>query len=161
MICISNRTNGHVGPAGSSFIPDEYLKTISHAFKVLLNEMHDAKACNDEFRSQPGGRAFKDMLDDASIWINYDSTNNGALWGWTIPPSFPNDLVITKYALGMGHWSTAATIVHELAHLNGAPGGSSHSAEHTVKACRMRSRRGPYDSHVVGSVVQRRDTRII
>jgi len=105
----------------------------------------------------PVGKTFKDLFDDPRIWINYDSTNNGNLWGWTVPGTHPRDLVVSRFALGMGIWSTAATIVHEMAHLNGAPGGASHAAEHTVRACRMRSRAGPYDPHVIGRFIQRRD----
>jgi hypothetical protein len=160
MICICNSTNVHVHPSGSTFVPDEYLNTISRAFAVLQKGMHNAKACNDEFKTLPGGRSFGDLLDDHRIWINYDPLNNGALWGWTMPVTHPLDLVITRYALRMGLWSTAATIVHELAHLNGAPGGASHSAEHTVRACGMRSPGGPYDPNVVGKLIRVRDTRI-
>jgi len=154
MILISEKDDGHVGPAGSISVPDEYVQTINDALELLAREMHDWMPCNSEFESLPGGRSFSDLLDDDRIWINYDPTNDGKLWGWTIPADSPNDLVITKYALRMGYWSTAATIVHELAHLDGAPGGNSKAAEHTVGTCRMKSKVGPYDPNVVGSVVK-------
>lgn len=160
MICICNSTNSHVNPAGSTFVPDKYLDTISRALAVLQKGMRDGKACNDEFKLLPGGRSFKDLLDDHKIWINYDPTNNASLWGWTMPVAHPDDLVVTQYTLRVGLWSTAATIVHELAHLNGAPGGTSHSAEHTVRACGMRSPGGPYDPNVVGKLIQARGSRI-
>ena len=108
----------------------------------------------------PGGKDFQTLFDDHTIWINYDATNNGQLWGWTMPNAHPRDIVVAQFALRMGRWSTAATTVHELAHLNGAPGGASHAAEHTVKACRMSSPAGPYDPGVIGQFVQRLDTAI-
>lgn len=43
MISISNSTNGHAGPAGSSFVPDEYLHTVGIALTILLRGMRDDK----------------------------------------------------------------------------------------------------------------------
>ena len=37
------------------------------------------------------------------------------------------------------HWTVAATLIHELAHTNGAPGGNSHAAEATLSQCLLRS----------------------
>ncbi len=34
----------------------------------------------------------------------------------------------------MGRWTVAASLVHELAHVNGAP-GDSHAAEATLPCC--------------------------
>ncbi len=104
----------------------------------------------------PGGKTFRDLIDDYTIWINYDPKNNGNDWGWTVPTTNPKDLVITQFALRMGRWSTAATIVHELAHLNGVT-GATHVAEHTVKACLMQSGAGPYNAGIIGQFIKRRD----
>lgn len=105
----------------------------------------------------PGGKTFREMFDDSRIWINFDPKNVASDWGWTTPVTHPRDLVVTQFTLRMGYWTTAATIVHELAHLNGAPGGASHAAEHTVKACRMSSPAGPYQPGVIGRFIHRRD----
>jgi hypothetical protein len=43
MICISNSTNGHAGPPGSAFVPDQYLHTVGLALTVLLTDMRDHK----------------------------------------------------------------------------------------------------------------------
>jgi hypothetical protein len=97
-----------------------------------------------------GRASFQMLFDDPANWINYDPSNNGLDWGWTLPRSAPNDIVITCYALRMGVWTAAATIVHELAHLSGAPGGNSQGAELRVRACKLQSKYGPYDPTVRG-----------
>ncbi len=140
----------HSGPTGSSSVPIEYIDTLFQALSILLHRMRDHRGCNSSFSALSGGRSFKNMFDGTTIWINYDPNNSGSDWGWTIPSTNPNDIVICKYALRMGKWSTAATIVHEMAHLNGAPGVPSHAAEHRVRACRMMSPNGPYDPSVQG-----------
>jgi hypothetical protein len=150
MMSINAGSGIHTGPPGSSPVPVEYLDTLNQAMTILLNGMREHAGCNSSFASQSGGRTFQSMFDDHTIWINYDPDNGGRLWGWTMPPTYPRDIVICRYALRMGRWSAAATIVHELAHLNGAPGGASHAAEQRVRECRMMSPNGPYDPHVTG-----------
>ena len=39
MISVSKGTVGHVGPPGSSPVPDSYLHTLSRALLILLNGM--------------------------------------------------------------------------------------------------------------------------
>jgi hypothetical protein len=57
--------------------------------------------------------------------------------------------VISQFTIRMGRWSIAGTIVHELAHLNGAD-GHSHAAEETLKYCGLQSPLGPYNPHIRG-----------
>ena len=110
--------------------------------------MRGNKSCNDHFSSLPGGRDCRSLIDDHTIWIYYDPSDG---YGWCVPSTLPNDIVVCRYALAMGRWSVAATIFHELAHLNGAPGGEGilmstlekHSAEFSVRKCRMMSGKGP------------------
>ncbi|EYF02219.1 hypothetical protein [Chondromyces apiculatus] len=61
------------------------------------------------------------------VYVNYEAGNHRD-WGWT-DPSYLHDIVLTPLALRMGRWAIAGTIVHEIAHLNGAPGGNDHAAE--------------------------------
>ena len=160
MCSVSHTKIPHIGPAGSTTIPDKYLPVVSRSLKLLQAKMRNAKSCNDDFSTLPGGKTFRELFDNAAIWVNYDPLNNGSLWGWTMPTAFPNDVVLTQYPLRMGYWSTAATIVHELAHLNGAD-GTTHAAEHTVKSCLMKSKGGPYDPNIIGRVVHRRVSAIV
>lgn len=150
MLSINAGSGIHSGPPRSSAVATEYLYTVNQAVSILLNGMRNNSLCNSSFSNLSGGRSFQHMFDDHTIWINYDPDNTGNLWGWAIPQTYPNDIVICRYALRMGKWSTAATIVHELAHLNGAPGRPSHAAEQRVRECRMMSPNGPYDSSVQG-----------
>jgi len=46
-------------------------------------------------------------------------------------------------------WEVAATIVHEFAHIAGAPGGTSKSAEKSVKMCGFNLQ---YDKNIQGSI---------
>lgn len=43
MISVSKGTAGHVGPAGSSLVPDGYLYTLGRALLILLNGMRGNK----------------------------------------------------------------------------------------------------------------------
>ncbi len=43
--------------------------------------------------------------------------------------------VTLSYAAVSSQWIMLATLVHELAHINGAPGGASKQAEDALLAC--------------------------
>jgi hypothetical protein len=145
----------HQAPPDAFPVPVEYLDVLQSALQILLAGMRGNKSCNDHFSSLPGGRDFRSLIDDHTIWIDYDPSNSKC--GWCKPSTYPNDIVVCRYALAMGRWSVAATIVHELAHLDGAPGREriprstveKHSAEFSVRKCRMMSGKGPYmDTYV-------------
>lgn len=87
------------------------------------------------------------MFQDPNIWLHYDDSTS--VWGWVMPATYPRDVVIGRVAVAYGRWSIAGTIVHELAHLNGAD-GHSHAAEETLKHCGLQSPGGPYDPHIKG-----------
>jgi hypothetical protein len=147
---INSSASPHVGPTGSGKVPKEFLSIVEAALAILKGSMRNDAACNSSFAGLSGGQTFKQFFDDPNVWMNYDPINDGKLWGWTQPSTFPKDIVVTRYALKAGRWSVAATIVHELAHLNGAPGGASKAAELRVKACHLQSSKGPYDPAVQG-----------
>jgi hypothetical protein len=138
MPTINDGSTVHNGPDGSGVFPDKYLDTLKRAIAIIQNRIRGHKDCEDSFADLPGndgsgGRTFSDMWNDFTIWLNYDPDNGGSEWGWTEPDLYPNDVVITQFTLRMGRWSTAGTIIHEMAHLNGAPGGDSKAAETTLK----------------------------
>jgi len=86
------------------------------------------------FRSLPGARSLSDLLSDNSIWINYHPTlmaygQTDAVGG--------NEIAISAISRRMGRWTVLGTLVHELAHVDGAPAGSSNAAELAVLACGM------------------------
>lgn len=149
MISVNSTENSHVGPLGSGPMPTNYLHTLRQALSLLRYRVRDNAGCNASFEQLPFKNNFQSFFDNAYIWINYDSRNDG--WcGWMRVETSPMDIVVTQFALRMGKWLTAATIIHELAHLNGAPGGESHAAELRVLECRLHSAKGPYDPSAKG-----------
>jgi len=137
-------------PPDSEEIPAKYLPTARQALDIMRTRILGKYRCDEIFSSLPGGKSLRDLYNGLDIWINYDPSNDGTDYGWTMPDTFPYDIVITQYTLRMGRWCTLGTIVHELAHLNGAPGGDSTAAEDTLKSCGLRSRSGPYEPGVKG-----------
>jgi hypothetical protein len=88
------------------------------------------------------------------IWIHYGHTDE---YGWTNS----TDIWICDLTLRWGRWSTLGTLIHELAHLAGAPGDPSKKAEEALLYCGLgrRDRHGrpmtdlphaPFDSDVSG-----------
>lgn len=107
------------------------------------------------FKTLPLGRTLTQLLADNRIWVNYNQ----------VIPYFGESLIggtevaIGRSALALGRWTTLGTLVHELAHINGAPGGKSKQAEEAVLAAGMgrQSEKGgaddawtPYDPNIEG-----------
>lgn len=157
MIKIHVPGDGHVTPTFAGFKWDPFSdpkkkKTISDAIHILKNNVKGMKPCNDCFQRLPNGRTFDDILDDSSIFISFDPNNTGRLYGATLG----NDVAITDFAIRMGRWTTAATLVHELAHVNGAP-GNDHQAEGTLLCCGFSN---IHDATIIGAVTgSRGETR--
>ena len=89
---------------------------------------------NVYFKSLPYGRSLSELLGDNSIWINYHPTLTA--YGQT---NFVGgrEIAISASCCRLGRWTVLATLVHELAHVDGAPGGTSKAAELAVLACGM------------------------
>lgn len=96
---------------------------------------------NAYFLTLPAGRSLTNLLDDNTIWINYDPTINYD--GFTFSN---NDLWIGPGPFRIGRWQVLATLIHELAHIGGAVGGAAvcgafsgpcHAAERAVFECGM------------------------
>jgi hypothetical protein len=111
---------------------------------------------NSYFRSLPNGRSLTDLLGDSTIWVNYGP---GLLGYGEINMVGGKEIAISPTAFRIGRWTVLATLIHELAHSNGAAGGSSTAAEEAVLACglgkRSEQRKGddsytPYDPTIAG-----------
>jgi hypothetical protein len=92
------------------------------------------------FRRLPRGRTLTALLADRSIWINYAYVLPGNAFG--MGEEGGKELAISELSCRMGRWSLLATLIHELAHLNGVP-GTGHAAEDALLACglgRMREK---------------------
>ena len=111
---------------------------------------------NVYFRGLPGGRSLSALLADTAIWINYSV--GLAAYGETNAVG-GKEIAIGPLAFRIGRWTVLATLIHELAHSNGAPGGVDRAAEEAVLACGLGtgSERGagddpftPYDPNIGG-----------
>lgn len=104
--------------------------------------------CNQYFKSLPKGKSFSDFWRDNSIFIDYSPSAISGFFGAT--HSNDKDVCITAWCLDTHHkWMIAATLVHEFAHIAGAPGGVSHAAEKAADQCGFKPQ---YDPTILGSV---------
>ena len=148
MFTLNGENACFIAPPGAVLIPAEYLAEVRRGVGIVENRVVGEARCDSIFRSLPNGRTFSDLVN-SGITIHYDPSNLEGDWGWTIPGRFPNDVVISRYCIRMGRWSIAGTLVHEVAHLNGAD-GNSHAAENTLQSCRLQSDKGPYNPAIRG-----------
>ena len=146
MPSINTTGSGHAGPVGvgANFLPytnaeGRYLSVLQAAMNVINSRIVGHAPCNTAFRALPRGRSFSDVWHDNSVWINYDPDLVPGYFG----ARFGNDITIAKHAFVMGHWTVVSTLVHELAHVNGAPGGNSRQAEDTLKRCLLHQLHDP------------------
>jgi hypothetical protein len=135
---INEPGSGHKGPPAStnwSYLPysnKAHLATLKAAIKIIDNRIKLHGPCDAAFKSLPGGRTFNQVWSDASVWINYDPSGTKGKYGATRRGT--KNITISAFALRMGKWTVAATLVHELAHVNGA-GGADTKAEDTLRSC--------------------------
>lgn len=85
------------------------------------------------FRTLPNGKSLTELLADNTIWINYHPTMVD--FGET---NFAGgkEIAISNTSFRIGRWTVLATLVHELAHVNGVRGAvQPQAAERAVLAC--------------------------
>jgi len=151
---VNTPDTGHAGPAangGWQWLPytdNVLLHTLRVAMRIIDTRIKGNRPCDQAFRALPGGRTFAQVWADPGVWVSYDPKNNGLNYGVT---NFVGgkEISITRFALRMGHWTTAATLIHELGHVNGAPGGRSHAAEGTLRHCLLP---GLEDPNILGTI---------
>jgi hypothetical protein len=110
-------------------------KTLAAAMDIIAKRVKNMSGCNSYFSHLPGHRSFKDLWDDPGIWIHWDPRPDPGFYGATSHEFPVADITISNFALSKGKWVTAATLVHELAHVDLAPGGTSTAAEDALKHC--------------------------
>lgn len=114
------------------------------------------KSADRYFKSLPGRRSLTDLLADRRIWINYADNYHGR----GIRPGLSNEIGIGEFAYVRGKMTVLATLIHELAHIAGAPGGESRAAEDALIHCGLGKQseadhnvndpRTPYDPDATG-----------
>jgi hypothetical protein len=123
----------HVCPVpGWGPVRAPYLDKLRWARKRARLVAHQLPSADRYFRCLPLGHSLRDLLADRSIWINYDPDFRG--YG-SQSTEHPHELAIGQLAFAQGRWMVLATLLHELAHVNGAPAGSDRTAEATLVHC--------------------------
>lgn len=115
------------------------LDVVKRAVSIIDKQIKGTKPCEAAFTALPGGNSFSNIWKQANIWISYDPDRTGIRYGVTLNMQHVS---ITGYVLAMGEWMTAATIIHELAHVNGAPGNDTQ-AEDTLLKCMLKQHHNP------------------
>ena len=124
-----------------------YVSVLQFAVSTINNKIKHHSPCNKAFEALPGGLSLRDLIHRRSIWISYDPNGQNEYYGVTLG----RDIAISAYALRMGVWTTTATLVHELAHVDGAPGGADHQAEGVLVDCLMANLHNPM---IMGKVIR-------
>ena len=109
------------------------LNVLNQAIFILDHNVKGMKSCNKCFAKLPGGRTFDDVWADNTVWVNYEPRANMGFYGVTHGVG-GKDISISKLAFNRGRWYVAGTIVHELAHVNGAPANTAE-ADETLLNC--------------------------
>lgn len=123
------------------------LITVKRAILIINSRIKGSKPCEHAFKALPGGKPFSVIWNNLDIWISRDPDNSGNKYGVTLSR---RHISVTEYALKMGHWTTAATIIHELAHVDGA-GGHDTKAEDTLLKCMLKNQHNP---NIIGRVIR-------
>lgn len=129
------------------------LTKVTKAYDII-NKL-DAKIdlqgpCNKYFRTLPKNKTFRHFWRDNTIFINSSPSLTNGFYGAT--HSNDKDICVSAWCLdNTNHWMIAATIVHEFAHIAGAPGGASHAAEKAADRCGFKPQ---YNPTIIGSIKQ-------
>lgn len=122
----------HVSPhAGYQAFPGSKQDTARWARTRARAIAAGMPSANVYFKTLPSGRSLSDILNDSSIWVNYHATSG--LFGEAEIGG--KELMIGIRSFRIGKWTVLATLIHELAHINGAPTGASTQAEEALLHC--------------------------
>jgi hypothetical protein len=158
---INVQGSGHAGPAplpgGHQYLEypsahPHYLHALKHAIRIIDSRIKSYQPCNDAFKTLPGGLTLLQVWNDPNVWINFDPSLQNGDYGATRG----KEVTITAFSLRAGYWTVAATLVHELAHVNGAS-GTTHDAEGTLRSCLLKNLENP---SIIGSIVRASGARI-
>lgn len=122
----------HTSPrVGWIAIPNNHRDTTRWARTKARTIARTMASADVYFRGLPNGRSLTDLLADSTIWVNFDP--NMIEFGRT-NTTF-GEIAIGPPSYRIGKWTVLATLIHELAHIDGAPGGTDRRAEEALLAC--------------------------
>ena len=129
--------------------PSSQLTTLKSAISIIDTKIKSHLPCNNAFKALPLGKTFLQIWNDPTVWISLDPGNMKGRYGATLSKKH---ITLSAYTLNMGKWTTAATLVHELAHVGGALGTDS-KAEDTLLKCLLKSL---HDPTIIGELINRK-----
>jgi hypothetical protein len=132
----------HISPQpGYTSIPRKYRASARWARTRAIRIAGNTPGANTYFSYL--GRTLTQLLNDNTIWVNY------ATFGEYGQTNFVGgkEIAIGIRAFRIGRWTVLATLIHELAHVNGAPGRPSTFAEDAVYHCGL----GSHHEHFTGT----------
>ena len=121
------------GTSFAAFTDEHYLKVVRDAIDLLKGGVltKHQSTCDAFFQQMPGRRSLSDIVNGPrKYWIHHDPTgpDAGATSGM--------DVTLGTKALRGGKWAVLATLIHELAHTNGAT-DEKGDAEDSLNHCGM------------------------
>ncbi|WP_299470534.1 hypothetical protein [uncultured Roseibium sp.] len=125
----------HVSPhAGFTNFNLAQYRQLKWSREKLFEIVRNNPDCDSYFRSLPKGRSLTDLINDDSIWVNFGSSIEAPRYGKTCIAN--SEIGISERAFILGRWTVLATLIHELAYLNGASlHGGDTCAEEAVYYC--------------------------
>ena len=126
------------GDSWEPYTDRKMIELVTEAFmeinsRVLTNK-GTLKTCNAAFAKLVGRRNFAAVWKDPGIWISFNPNPVEGAFGIT----YKKDIAIYAHVFTLREpvrW-IAGTLIHELAHVNGAPGtADSKEAEATLLSC--------------------------
>lgn len=146
----------------SNLIKQANLVSAAIGYLRIRSQYCDTTVCDKVFKSLPNHRSFDEILDDTCVWVSFGSKRedlaNGKEWiGLTIRGDRRYDIGINAMAFAFferkdGKFTPeavrrlAAILVHEMAHVNGAP-NDTNTAESMMLFCGFEKY---FDSTVIG-----------
>jgi hypothetical protein len=132
-VSIQINIGDHVSPFAPFFAPVPFkhqfaTKWARNRAKLIAANV---KTADKYFKSLPGKRTLTQLLADRRIWINYAPE----LYARGMRQEGSNEIGIGELAYLRGKMIVLATLIHELAHIAGAPGGDSRAAEDALIHC--------------------------
>ena len=143
MARINEKGTGHgriTSPADNrywEYSNEQDLRTLKAAMSIIEHRVKGMRPCNACFKKLPGGRTFDDVWADNAVWVNYEPRADRGWYGVTYGVG-GTDISISKSAFMKGKWWVAGTLVHELAHVNGAP-INTVAADATLLQCGLKN----------------------
>jgi hypothetical protein len=111
-------------------------KILEDAIFIIEHNVKKMDSCNKCFKKLPGGKTFEEIWNDDTVWINYEPRNRG--WYGVTHGVGGKDISIAQIAFNKGRWWVAGTLVHELAHVDGAP-ATTTAADDTLLECGLKN----------------------